>query len=553
MKPFLLILLCLSATFTNAQKQLWSSCFPDTVSNYYPNEVAVDSAGNSYVTGYIQGTGNDYLLKHFYILKNNSAGQLQWVNYYPVADSFDIGTAVAADNNGNVYVTGQRYDTACNICTVTIPHSYSFTIKYNTAGNIVWLNRYDGPANTNQLPAAIAVAPNGIVYTTGVETKYNSQTGTNDQWMMTQKINAVGKTVWVSKATDATGKGITIDKSGAAIATGAYAAGGIYQLNNLITIKYKPNGDSAWYRKLTENGKNGIGYVVKTDAANNVYVNGQSDTITFYNNPKIVTLKYTSAGVLKWVKKEADHSTTTPHFYGGYTIDKNGNSYIAGYQTISDVNDDWLIVKRSPAGALLWSRLYDDSIHASDKPSGGIVVDAAGNVTASGYSTFQRNTPYTTVQYSADGVQKWVAYYKRKAVSYNYPDGMGIDAQNNIYVGGNAYGGICVVKYNNKTATLADGREMLPSINAVNTTAGDIRILPNPVRDVLTIQLNNSITQPVYFTITNAAGSVQLRSSATSFVKNQTIKVDVSRLRVGAYLLTLYTGNEKHSEKFVKL
>ena len=537
--------------FANAQKQLWASCFPDSTSQYYPSDMVVDTAGNSYVTGYIQGTGNDYLLKHFYLLKNNSAGQLQWVNYYPVADSFDIGMAVAADNNGNVYVSGQRYDTACNICTVTIPHSYSFTIKYNAAGKVVWLNRYDGPANTNQVPAAMAVTLNGVVHVTGVETKYNAQTGTNDQWMITQKINAAGSTLWVSKATDATGKGITIDKSGSAIVTGAYAAGGIYQLNQLITIKYKPDGDSLWYRKFAENGKNGIGYVVKTDPANNVYVNGQSDTITFFNNPKIVTLKYTAAGVLKWVRKETNHSNTMPHIYGGYTIDKNGSSYIAGYQTISDVNDDWLIVKRNASGALVWSQTFDDSIHGSDKPSGGIVADAAGNVTASGYATFQRNTPYTTIQYTAVGVQKWVAYYKRKPVSYNYPSGMGIDAQRNIYVGGNAYGGICVVKYNNKVTTLNDERETMPSVMAVNRDASSIRIVPNPVRNTLTLVTSGFASQKAAVAILDAAGVVL--QHAGFIIGKEPITMDISRLPAGVYLLHLSAGKEDFTQKFVKL
>lgn len=553
MKPLLLlIVLLLFCYVSHAQKQLWTSCFPDSASQYYPNDVAVDSSGNSYVTGYIQGTGNDYLLKHFYLLKNNSAGQLQWVNYYPVSDSFDIGTAVAADNNGNVYVTGQRYDTACNICTVIIPHSYSFTIKYNAAGKLIWLNKYDGPTSTNQLPAAIAVTSTGIVHTTGVETKYNPATSTNDQWMITQKISAAGSTLWVSKITDATGKGITIDRTGAAIATGAYVPNGFYQLSNLVTVKYKLNGDSAWYRKFSEYQKNGTGYVVKTDAANNVYVNGQTDTLAFYNNAKIITLKYTSTGTLLWSQKEEDQTYTAPHYYGGYTIDKNGNSYIAGYQSLSDINDNWLIVKRNAGGALVWSRQYDDSIHGSDKPSGGIVVDAAGNVTASGYASFQRNTPYTTVQYSAAGAQKWVAYYKRKTVSYNYPYGIGLDAQNNIYVGGNGYGEICMVKYNNKAASLADKAASMPLIASVSNPISSVRIVPNPVHNVLTLFTENvNVKYNVGF-ISDAAGTVLQRFNSMDN-KEQRMSIDVSRLPAGIYLLHVTNGKAFYTQKFMKL
>ncbi len=528
----------------HAQTKLWATCFTDSTSTYFTNDVAVDAGGNSYLAGYVQDPDN-YLLTHYFLLKNNSGGALQWISYFPVADSFDVGTAVVADNNGNVYVTGQRYDTACNICTVTIPHSYAFTIKYNAAGSVVWLNRYDGPVATNQKPAEIAIDAKSFAYTTGIETKYNSSTGRSDQWMITQKINATGQTVWVKKITDGQGKAVTVDNAGAVIATGAYTPDGVYQLNNLITVKYKPNGDTAWYRKFAELNKNGIGYSVRTDGGNNVYVNGQTDTITYYNNPRIITLKYNTAGTMLWAQKESDHTYSTPGYYGGYTTDKNGNSYIAGYKTLSDVNDDWLVVKRNAAGKLLWNQQYDDSLHASDKPSGGIVVDAAGNVTASGYATFQRNTPFATIQYTPAGVLKWIAYYKRSARSYNYPVGMGIDAQSNIYVAGS----MCVVKYATATTVSTTSQQ---EAKAISRPEGGISILPNPVKDAFLLQTNGLPAGKYSCSIYNLQGAAVYNNTIYITSAIQTNTINVGKLATGTYILRLSDGTHPYTKTFIK-
>ena len=64
-----------------------------------------------------------------------------WVARYngPV-DVVDGGMAVAVDNSGNVYVTGRSGNTPSTFeCT---------TIKYDSAGNEVWVEKYHGPATS---------------------------------------------------------------------------------------------------------------------------------------------------------------------------------------------------------------------------------------------------------------------------------------------------------------------------------------------------------------------------------------------------------------------
>ncbi|MDD2891313.1 MAG: SBBP repeat-containing protein, partial [bacterium] len=76
---------------------------------------------------------------------------------------FDHAFAMAIDDSGYIYVTGTSLDTT--LCT-----DYA-TIKYNSAGDTVWVRRYNGPDKYSDDDAyAIAVDKNGNVYVTGRST-----------------------------------------------------------------------------------------------------------------------------------------------------------------------------------------------------------------------------------------------------------------------------------------------------------------------------------------------------------------------------------------------
>jgi Beta-propeller repeat len=76
--------------------------------------IAVDAAGNSYVTGYFSGTatfgGNQILPSagssvDIFVAKYDTSGALQWVKSAGGSGS-DYGRGIAVDATGNSYVTG---------------------------------------------------------------------------------------------------------------------------------------------------------------------------------------------------------------------------------------------------------------------------------------------------------------------------------------------------------------------------------------------------------------------------------------------------------------
>jgi hypothetical protein len=72
--------------------------------------------------------------------------------------SYDIAMDMAVDTFGNVYVTGYSYNSATG-------YDYA-TIKYDNTGNELWVQRYDA-GEGDDYAVAIAIDDSGYVYVTG--------------------------------------------------------------------------------------------------------------------------------------------------------------------------------------------------------------------------------------------------------------------------------------------------------------------------------------------------------------------------------------------------
>ena len=83
-----------------------------------------------------------------------------WVWHYAsgLLPEIDLATALAVDESGNEYVTEESGSMT----------SFDYTtIKYTSAGDTVWVRRYNGQENSFDHAAALAVDSNENVYVTG--------------------------------------------------------------------------------------------------------------------------------------------------------------------------------------------------------------------------------------------------------------------------------------------------------------------------------------------------------------------------------------------------
>ncbi|HEY3855035.1 MAG TPA: SBBP repeat-containing protein [Verrucomicrobiae bacterium] len=146
----------------------WQAYDPTDDSASLASSFGIDSLGNIVVTG-----GNDYNYPNnmYGTYKINTNGNYVWSNTYPtVVTGNSIATSIAVDPANSVYVTGFSPSLGTN------RDSDIVTIKYDSPGNQVWLQRYDGPAHENDAGNAIAVDNSGNVYVAGYETETNGFT-----------------------------------------------------------------------------------------------------------------------------------------------------------------------------------------------------------------------------------------------------------------------------------------------------------------------------------------------------------------------------------------
>jgi len=120
-------------------------------------DLGVDAAGNAYVTG-ISGT---IITGDWLTIKYDADGNQQWVaTYNGPGSGDDAAVAIAVDAAGNVYVTGYSVGSGTG-------YDYA-TIGYRTDdGSRTGVTRYNGPAGGDDKATAVAVDAAGNVYVTG--------------------------------------------------------------------------------------------------------------------------------------------------------------------------------------------------------------------------------------------------------------------------------------------------------------------------------------------------------------------------------------------------
>ena len=88
------------------------------------------------------------------------------------------------------------------------------------------------------------------------------------------------------------------------------------------------------------------------------------------------------------------------------------------------------------------------------------------------------------------------------------------------------------------------------SLNAVNSI---VAAYPNPTTDVLTVEINSENTEAVNLQILDVTGSAQIFQEMEGIKGVQTVKVPVSKLEKGIYLLSVRKGEELIVKRFVKM
>jgi uncharacterized delta-60 repeat protein len=399
-------------------------------------DLAVDDAGNVYVTGESEGSGtySDYAT-----VKYNSAGVEQWVaRYNSPVNSWDGAIALTLNDVGNVYVCGWSMGARVDCV----------TIKYNALGMEQWVVRYNGPGHSEEWAVALALDAAGNVYITG--SSRGSYTGDD---YATVKYNSAGVEQWVARYNgpvngDDQVAALAVDDAGNVYVTGESEGSGTYY--DYATVKYNSAGVEQWVARY--NGPANYwekATALAVDDVGNVYVTGESDGSGTGHD--YATVKYNSAGIEQWVARY-NGPTNDWDEANALAVDGTGNVYVTG-RSFSATYDDFATVKYNSAGVEQWVARYNGPANDWDEAA-DLAVDDAGNVYVTGGSEGSGTySDYATVKYNSAGIEQWVARYNGPVNSPDEAIALALDAAGNVYVtgeseGSGTYSDYATVKYN---------------------------------------------------------------------------------------------------------
>jgi uncharacterized delta-60 repeat protein len=493
--------------------------------------IALDDVGNVYVTGYSTGSGTG---SDYATIKYNSDGDTIWVQRYNgPGNNNDWAYSLAVDGQGNVYVTG--YSTGSGT-------SYDYaTIKYNSAGVEQWVQRYNGPGNDYDVANAIAVDGQGNVYVTGI-----SRGSTTFYDYATIKYNSAGVEQWVQRYNgpgndDDAAYSLAVDGQGNVYVTGNSFGSGTWF--DYATIKYNSAGVEQWVARYNGPGNSGDEALsLAVDGQGNVYVTGSS--YGSGTSGDYATIKYNSDGDTIWVRRYDGPGNSDDGAYS-LAVDGQGNVYVTGYSIGSGTSYDYVTIKYNSAGVEQWVAGYNGPGN-SDDVARSLAVDGQGNVYVTGISrgstTFY---DYATIKYNSTGVEQWVQRYNGPGNGSDWAYSLAVDGQGNVYVTGYS-AGTSAYPYNYDYATIkyvqTQGIEEIEI--ATPSARNDFVVYPNPAKTYFTVRLPKTADR----------SEIKIFDVNGKIVKSEELKgknnrVSLNGIKNGVYFVKV--GNEMLKEKLV--
>ena len=376
--------LSLAQTATAARTLNFTRFAPQNTSQYAyatfqnPRAVAVDAAGNIYVTDTSSYRVEKFAPDGTRLAKWGSSGSGDGQFYYPVG--------VAVDASGNVYVADQ---------------SNSRILKFAADGTFLTnVGRYGSDDGQFYSPSGVTIDASGNIYVVD-QGNHRIQKFAPDGTFLTK---------WGSYGSDdgqfSYPLGVAVDASG-----NVYVA----DASNQRIQKFAPDGTFLlkWGSSGSENGQFYSPSGVAVDASGNVYVADQ-------NNQRIQKFASDGTYLAKWGSYGTGDGQL--NYPTGVAVDASGNVYAAdqGNARIEKfAADGSFLVKIGKQGS-------DDGQFYSPT---GVTADASGNV----YVADQNN--HRIEKFGPDGtfLLKWGSYGWENGQFY-YPQNVKVDASGNVYV-----------------------------------------------------------------------------------------------------------------------
>jgi len=426
-------------------------------SGAFGNAIAVDSAGNAYVTG--GTTSTDFPTKNpaqatqggntdVFVSKFDPAGSTLIYSTYLGGTGDEAGSSIAVDASGNAYVTGYtgslNFPAKNPIQATTGGGSDAFVAKLDSTGSALIYSTYLGGSG-NDFGNSITADLSGNAYVTGKTGSVNFPTKNP-----LQPASGGGDDAFIAK----------LDPAGSGLIYSTYLGGSFMDEARSIAV----------------------------DAAGNAYVTGDTASLNFpTKNPFQVALGGTTDAFLAKLDPSGSALVYSTYLGGGgfdqgngIAVDASGNAYVTGQTSSTNFptksafqgtlngsiyQGNAFVAKFDPTGSVL---VFSTYLGGSGNQNGGdqgegIAVDSTGNTYVAGLTSSSDfplsnpiqssfvsqscdyygygpytcgNTAFVTELNAAGSALLFSTYVG--AVSGNFEDGRGIalDAAGNVYVAG---------------------------------------------------------------------------------------------------------------------
>jgi len=337
--------------------------------------IALDGSGNAYITGIFHdtadfdpGVGTYNLISagqgDIFISKLDTNGNFVWAKSIGGETFDDIGLDIVLDGNGNVYSTGEFYDTAdfdpgVGTYTLTSIGGDIFISKLDTDGNFVWAKDIGGAGS--QTGTAIVVDGGGNVYSTGSfygTADFDPGPGTYnltsaEENIFISKLDTNGNFVWAKNMVGAfrgISDDIVLDGTGNVYSTGHFQdvvdfdpGAGTYNLASaggydIFISKLDADGNFVWAKSM-EGGGSDRGSGIMSDGHGNVYSTGRfQDMVDFDPGGGVYNLNSAGLADIFISKLDMNGNFVWAKSMGGtlnesgdqIVLDGSGSVYIAG-------------------------------------------------------------------------------------------------------------------------------------------------------------------------------------------------------------------------------
>lgn len=360
---------------------------------------------------------------------------IMWESRFDNDNKDDLSKGIVIDATGNSYVVGTSKNGA-NFEVVAI--------KYSPSGVELWNVSIPSPGIGAAQAVGVVLDSNNDPIVGGY---YN--TGGSDFDIFAKKLStANGSTVWTYNHTGSANydelKDMAIDGDDNVILVGGIQTSGTY--SKFVVISLNPNGTQKWVKTNTQNSGRHFANAVAVDAANNVYVTGESfNSLNTTSKLDFYTVKYNSNGVQAWDLRTDGNSADDRA--NSIAVAPDGSVYVGGtsYRGLY-LDDEIMLVKISAAGAFVWNAVFGGSDGAGDKVK-SVKVDNNNHVYLAGSLKNTGNgEDFYVTRYRPDGTKHWDYTYQSPTNGYDIANKIRISTDFDIYVAG----------YSNVTATKDD-------------------------------------------------------------------------------------------------